>query len=225
MTAVFGEKERKDAFATKRRLLVGWFVVLGIYLAAEVAMAVTNGMMISRTRSRALYIPFMAISITLGILFSCGSLFFFEIKYKLTSRYCRMLRGMQEGLRERSHGTFIEIDPTISEKDGVFFYSLVLDCPPIKRGDITERKVLVERTHSLPALSPGDRINFITHANILVAYEIHSAGVFDDLTDEELSRMESEEFAFAAGGASAEEERKINESGTDEPHSEEESNK
>ena len=57
----------------------------------------------------------------------------------------------------------------------MYFYTLVLDCPPLKRGDITERHILVERTHSLPQMQPGDEVKFVTHANILMAYEITPA--------------------------------------------------
>ena len=55
----------------------------------------------------------------------------------------------------------------------------------MKRGDITVRKILVERTHSLPDFKPGDKIKFITHANILMAYELDMDEVFDSLNSAE----------------------------------------
>lgn len=171
MTALFGEKEKKEAFAEKKKLLIIWFVILGVFVVAEAVMITVNCVLIYTARSRAVYYPFMITSIILSIAFSSFSLFFFSIKYRLTSRYCRMLNGMKFGLKDKGKGKFLEIDPTITEKDGVFFYSLVLDCPPLRRGDITERKILVERTHSLPDFNIGDTIKFITYANMLVAYE------------------------------------------------------
>lgn len=185
MTAVFSEKEKKEAFAEKKKLLTLWFVLLGIYLIAIAVMVTINCVLIYTQRSRAVYIPFTVTSILLSCVFWSGTVFFFSIKYKLTSRYCRMLTGMKEGLKDRGFGTMVEIDPTVTEKDGVFFYSLVLDCPPMKRGDITVRKILVERTHSLPDFKPGDKIKFITHANILMAYELDMDEVFDSLNSAE----------------------------------------
>ncbi len=172
MTAVFSEKEKKEAFAIKKRLWIYWFIALGIYIGALAAMITINVVDVVVNRDRTYYIPFLVTSCALGILFGCGSLFFFSIKFKLTSRYCRMLKNMHDGIKERGHGKFIEIIPDITEKDGVHFYTLALDCPPLRRGDITERHILVERTHSLPPLNIGDEIKFITHANILIAYEI-----------------------------------------------------
>ena len=185
MTAVFSEKEKKEAFAEKKKLLTLWFVCLGIYLVAIAIMITINIVLIYTQRSRAVYIPFTVTSILLSCFFWSGTVFFFSIKYKLTSRYCCMLTGMKEGLKERGFGTMVEIDPVVTEKDGVFFYSLVLDCPPMKRGDITMRKILVERTHSLPDFKPGDKIKFITHANILMAYELDMDEVFNSLSGSE----------------------------------------
>jgi hypothetical protein len=201
VTAVFSEKEKKEVFALKKRLLAYWFTALGVFLAAVIVMIVINCVMIYTSRSRAVHIPFMVTSIVLSVLFSCGSVFFFSIKYKLTSRYCRMLTDMGRGIKERGSGVFIDTDRSITEKNGVYFYSIMLNCPPLKRDDITERKILVERTHSLPAFSPGDRIKFITHANILVAYELDMDGVYENLNSA----------AASGAAASSTEKRKGNE--------------
>ena len=42
MTAVFTEKEKKDAFGERKKLLTIWFVALGVYLALEAAMITVN---------------------------------------------------------------------------------------------------------------------------------------------------------------------------------------
>ena len=171
MTAVFSEQEKRDAFKEKRKLWTLWFIALGVYLLLEAIMITINVVLIVTARDRAVYMPFMIISIVLCVIFGFGSMFFFSIKFRLTSKYCRMFREMKAGLKDRTHGKFVGIETNIVEKDGVFFYSLVLDCPPLRRGDITTRKVLVERNHSLPPFEVGEKIEFITHANILMAYE------------------------------------------------------
>ena len=171
MKAVFTEAEKKKAFKTKKRLFIGWLIVLILTLGALATLITLNMVDVSRTGSRALKTPFMVTSIAILILFCGGSIFFFDIKYRLTSRYCKMLTSIDTGLKERGEGKFIELNKTISEKDGVFFHSLMLDCPPIKRGDVTERKILVEKDHALPKFEVGEKIKFITHANILIAYE------------------------------------------------------
>lgn len=202
MTAVFTEKEKKEAFGERKRLLTLWFVALGVYLALEAVMITLNIVSVVRDRDRSLYVPFMLTSIILCTLFGSGSLFFFAIKYRLTRKYCRMLRDMKQGLKDKGQGVFIAINPEISEKDGVFFYRMVIDCPPMKRGDITTREILIERNHALPAFETGDVIRFITHANILMAYEKvgHTEGKTPTLTDREKAAM-NVETAVEAGAA------------------------
>lgn len=202
MTAVFTEKEKKEAFGERKRLLTLWFVALGVYLALEAVMITLNIVAVVRDRDRSLYVPFMLTSIILCTLFGSGSLFFFAIKYRLTRKYCRMLRDMKQGLKDKGQGVFIAINPEISEKDGVFFYRMVIDCPPMKRGDITTREILIERNHALPAFETGDVIRFITHANILMAYEKvgHTEGKTPVLTDREKAAM-NVETAVEAGAA------------------------
>ncbi len=193
MTAVFSEKEKKQAFSTKKRLLTLWFIALIVTVATIVTLAVINAVQVNRDGDRTLKIPFLITTIALSTLFGGGSIFFFDIKYKLTSRYCKMLTGMKNGIKDHSHGKFIALDRTITEKDGVFFYSILLDCPPMKRGDVTERKILVERTHSLPNFEKGDEIKFITHANILVAYELCMDEVYNRLNENTAKKTEGEE--------------------------------
>lgn len=202
MTAVFTEKEKKEAFGERKRLLTLWFVALGVYLALEAVMITLNIVAVVRDRDRSLYVPFMLTSIILCTLFGSGSLFFFAIKYRLTRKYCRMLRDMKQGLKDKGQGVFIAINPEISEKDGVFFYRMVIDCPPMKRGDITTREILIERNHALPEFETGDVIRFITHANILMAYEKvgHTEGKTPTLTDREKAAM-NVETAVEAGAA------------------------
>lgn len=202
MTAVFTEKEKKEAFGERKRLLTLWFVALGVYLALEAVMITLNIVAVVRDRDRSLYVPFMISSIILCTLFGSGTLFFFAIKFRLTRKYCRMLRDMKQGLKDKGQGVFIAINPEISEKDGVFFYRMVIDCPPMKRGDITTREILIERNHALPAFETGDVIRFITHANILMAYEKvgHTEGKTPTLTDREKAAM-NVETAVEAGAA------------------------
>ena len=86
MTAVFTEKEKKDAFGERKKLLTIWFVALGVYLALEAVMITVNIVKVVQYRDRSLYVPFMLASILLCTLFGSGSLFFFAIKFRLTRK-------------------------------------------------------------------------------------------------------------------------------------------
>lgn len=67
MTAVFSEKEKKEAFAIKRRLWTYWFIALGIYVAALATMITINAVSVVVYRDRSVYIPFLVASCALGI--------------------------------------------------------------------------------------------------------------------------------------------------------------
>ena len=185
MTAVFSKKEIANAFKSRRIMLIVWFCFLALYLGAVATMITINAVEIATERTRETYLPFMVITIVLTMIFASGSLFFFGIKFKLTHRFCNLLTDMEFGLKDRTSGKFIGIDPIIREKDGVFFYSLVLQCAPQKRGDINERKVLIEKDHSLPEFKVGEEIKIITHANVLLAYERVSVSTADKDNDKE----------------------------------------
>lgn len=172
MTALFSEKEKNEAYATRRRLRRRWTLCFMAYLAIAITLITINIVMISTSRSRAVYIPFMITMMILSVIFWSWTVFFRSIEYRLTKCYCIMLEDMEYGGLEKGEGVYLETDAEVKLKDGVYFYSLILDCPPLKRSDVTTRKLLVERTHALPKLDRGDKIKFVAHANRLVAYEL-----------------------------------------------------
>ncbi|MFR6640270.1 MAG: hypothetical protein ACLUSP_02080 [Christensenellales bacterium] len=194
MTAVFTEKEKRRVRRAEKLLTI-WFVALGVYLALEAVMITVNIVKVVQYRDRSLYVPFMLTSILLCTLFGSGSLFFFAIKFRLTRKYCRMLRDMKQGLKDKGQGVFIAIDPEISEKDGVFLqngYRLSAD---------EARRHHHPRGHDraqpfAAAFETGDVIRFVTHANILMAYEKvgHTEGKVPVLTDKEKAKMSDEVF-------------------------------
>lgn len=172
MTTLFSEEDKAAAWRVKKRLLWMWFGLLFIYLAAVGVMMGVNLWQVETTASRALRVPFTVLCVALSVLFGGFSLFFFSIKFRLTRKYCRMLRDIERGLKDTAEGTFLKYDDTVTMKDGVYFYSMELDCKPLRRDDITLRKVLIEQTIPKPDLREGDVLRFTTHANILVSYEI-----------------------------------------------------
>ena len=172
MIKVFSDEEIAKARRTKKNLLLFWFGILFIYLALLGTMMGINIYQVVVYRSRHFHIPFVIVSTILTFAFGAFTMFFFSIKYRLTRKYVKMFRDMEKGLSTLSEGKFIEYDENIIEKDGVFFYSMCLNCKPLKRGDITLRKVLIEHTIPKIDLKSDQKIRFLTHANILREYEI-----------------------------------------------------
>ena len=171
---VFSSEDIRVARSSRKKLLWVWFAVLAVWLAAIGTMIGVNIYQVVVNADRSLHIPFTVLSILLTAVFGGFTLFHFSIKFKLTHKYCRMLRDIERGLKDTMTGTFLRFDDTIQTKDGVYFYDMELDCKPLRRDDITLRKVLIEHTIPHPDFCEGDKIKFTTHANILVSYEVLS---------------------------------------------------
>ncbi|MDE6398070.1 MAG: hypothetical protein K2L51_01990 [Clostridiales bacterium] len=176
MTNVFSEEEKAKARRTKKRLFWSWFACLIAAVAIVLTLVLVDLYLVGEKRVRS-YTPMLAfLSALVGTGFACGSLFFFAIKYRLTRKYVRMLRDMDRGLKDAFEGTFLGYEDAISMKDGVYFYSMVLKTRPLRRDDITERKLLIEQTVPKIPLGEGAKLRLVSHANIMVAYEILDAG-------------------------------------------------
>ncbi|WP_251616787.1 hypothetical protein [Pumilibacter muris] len=172
MTDVFGKEEKAAARREKKFLFWTWFALL-VAVAAVVATLVTLSVyMVEVQRNRGFTFLFGAISAIITIAFACYSLFFFSIKYRLTRKYVAMLKDMERGLKDTFEGKFLGYDNSVGMKDGVYFYSMLLKTRPLRRGDIDERKLLIEYTVPKIELEEGTKLKLVSHANILMAYEI-----------------------------------------------------
>ena len=172
MTDVFGKEEKAAARREKKFLFWTWFALL-VAVAAVVATLVTLSVyMVEVQRNRGFTFLFGAISAIITIAFACYSLFFFSIKYRLTRKYVAMLKDMERGLKDTFEGKFLGYDNSVGMKDGVYFYSMLLKTRPLRRDDIDERKLLIEHTVPKIELNEGDKLRLVSHANILISYEI-----------------------------------------------------
>lgn len=172
MTYVISEEEKAAARNQKKRLFWSWFAILAAVVLVVLALILIDLYLVEVRRVRT-YTPLCAfVSALLGVGFACGSLFFFAIKYRLTRKYVRMLRDMDSGLKDTVEAKFMGYEDAISMKDGVYFYTMVLKTRPLRRDDIDERKLLVEQTVPKIPLQEGTKLKVVSHANILIGYEI-----------------------------------------------------
>ena len=148
-------------------ILISYLLLFAVFLTVVFCIAFVP----SRDFSRRYQWILIIINITITTLFLCGSLFFYGLKFRRVRYYARMFRDMESGLKDEATGIFVEYDKTLTTKDGLTFYSLVLDAVPLRRDDISIRKVLIEHTRPKPDLLEGERVKVVTHANILVAWE------------------------------------------------------
>ena len=167
MNQVFSDSEISRARHLKRMMLILYFLSLGVFLGIALVLIFAP----SRAWSRDNQVVLIIAGVTLTTLFGGFSLFFFGVKFRLVRHYARMFRDMKSGLKDEVVGVFVEFDESLSTKDGLTFYSLVLDNLALRREDISIRKVLIEHTRPKPELTAGQKVRVVTHANILISWE------------------------------------------------------
>ena len=172
MTDVFSQSEKAAARREKKILFWTWFAITAAYVALMATLIATDLVLVSVHRNRNHTLWMGALSMLATVAYVCFTLFFFSIKYRLTRKYVRMLRDMDRGLKDTFEGRFMGYDDAIGMKDGVYFYSMLLKTRPLRRDDIDERKLLIEHTVPKIELNEGDKLRLVSHANILISYEI-----------------------------------------------------
>ena len=172
MIYVFGDKDKAAARREKSVLFWTWFATLIVALIIIAALVTVSMYLVGVKRNRDYTVLMGVIAGFVAVAFGCYSLFFFSIKYRLTRKYVAMLKDMERGLKDTFEGKFLGYDNSVGMKDGVYFYSMLLKTRPLRRGDIDERKLLIEYTVPKIELEEGTKLKLVSHANILMAYEI-----------------------------------------------------
>ena len=110
------------------------------------------------------------------------SFIYLGIPYKRAKAYFRLLDDFKVGQKVKNTGTFLQNDISITEINGVEFYSMIVLEWSEKTQTFMRRHVLVDKEKPLPELKNGDIINYVTHANVLLVYVLKSEDeIFDDI--------------------------------------------
>lgn len=171
MTQFFNANELNVAKKQKRKTLLIYFIILGVYLFISLGLWLWF-----RT------LPYMSKTITtiklihypITFVFVIFSFIYLGIKYKRINRYFRIVRNLVTGLKETSTGSFFEYDESLRTKDGVDFKSLVFIEWNKYRDDFFERHVLVLREMEFPKFEENQNVRYVTQGNVLISYEILS---------------------------------------------------
>lgn len=113
-----------------------------------------------------------ALNIILTAAYFCGLWLFFSIKFRLTQCYYKTLKSIFTGIVEENTGKFLRFEDTITQKDGVDYYIMIMEEKVIKRPDMPQRRVLIRKDLPHPPFSQGDYLKYHTHAGILLDYTI-----------------------------------------------------
>ena len=171
MQVIFTQKEIDDVMKKKKSYVILFLCLLTAYLVLTVGMFVLFWVIVNEQGDRTLQTPFTVISIALSLAFIGGSIFIGDLKYRYVKAKCKLFTSIRKGDKEYNHGTVIEIDRSEKQKDDVWFYSLVVECPPVRREQQNIRHLLIENDRPMPDLKAGDEINFVAYSSVLVVFE------------------------------------------------------
>ncbi len=171
MTQFFESSEFNVAKKQRRKTLLIYFIILGVYLFISIGLWLWF-----RT------LPYMSQTITtiklihypITFIFVIFSFIYLGIKYKRINKYYKMVKNFITGLKETSTGSFFEYDESLRTKDGVDFKSLVFIEWNKYRDDFFERHVLVLKEKEFPKFEENQNVRYVTQGNVLISYEILS---------------------------------------------------
>ncbi|MBQ9734744.1 MAG: hypothetical protein IJV95_02675 [Clostridia bacterium] len=171
MVEYFLEKHYLDAKKQRKTTLNIYFMIMGLYLIASVALYWWYRTL-PYLHSNITTVKIIHYSLTaIAVIFS---FIYLGIPYKRVNRYYKLTYNLMTGIRETSTGSFFEYDETLQDKDGVDFKSLVFIEWNKYKNDFFERKVLVFDEMPFPELKENQNVKYITQGNVLISYEILS---------------------------------------------------
>jgi hypothetical protein len=176
MVNIYEKEDYESAYSSKMRILRGFFISLAIVLAVTIAIFVYY---VRLEYNTPLKNTLMIANICISSIYAITMFFIFSIKYKRVASYVRMLNDMKNGLSSEGVNAYVRTDSSVTVKDGVDFISIVVLQWSEKKQEFFERNILFDIEKPLPAFKKGDVIRHITHANILMAYELNSSAIFE----------------------------------------------
>ena len=176
MVNVYKSEDYTSANSSKKAILRGFYISLAIVLAICIGIFVFY---IFQEFDTPLARPLLLTNIIISSVYAIVMFFIFSIKYKRVASYVKMLVDMQLGIKVEGVNTYVRTDSSIVKKDGVDFISLIVLDWSEKKQEYFERRILLDVEKPVPDFKAGDVIRHVTHANILMAYELASDTIFE----------------------------------------------
>lgn len=176
MIAIYDNKDYAVVKAQRKRLLIAFWVTLGILLALDIGVFVFYTLQEFETPYKA---PLLAFEIVTCAIFVVVFYPVMAIKYKRVNDYYKMLADISCGITVDGTNTFVGVDGTVTVKDGVSFINLVFLEWSEKKQEYFERNVLFDVEKPVPDFKKGDVVHHVTQGNVLIAYELRREDIFE----------------------------------------------
>lgn len=184
MVQLYKESDYENALNLKKKLLLFYFIGLSVFVVAAVVFFILYMSLpyASTPEIIGLGNTYLVINCIITGVAIVLSFIYLGIPYKRAKAYFRLLDDFKVGQKVKNTGTFLQNDISITEINGVEFYSMIVLEWSEKTQTFMRRHVLVDKEKPLPELKNGDIINYVTHANVLLVYALKSEDeIFDDI--------------------------------------------
>lgn len=186
MVQLYKQSDYENAFNLKKKLLIFYFIGLSVFLIGAIVFFILYLSLpyASTPEIEAKGTLYMIINCVITGIAVILSFIYLGIPYKRAKAYFTLLDDFRIGQKVKNQGTFLQNDISVTEINGVDFHSMIILEWSEKTQTFMKRHVLVDKEKPLPELKNGDIINYITHANVLLAYALKSEeDVFEELID------------------------------------------
>ncbi len=176
MINVYKESDYEEAYKLKKKLLVAYFIVLGLGIAACATLFVLflrlPYLSSPTLRSqRNLYLFIICVISGVEVVFSY---IYLGIPYKRARSRFFLLDDVKNGKKELNEGTFLQNEEYVTEVGNVDYRVMVVLEWSEKTQEYMRRNVLVDKEKPLPNLKTSDIIVYTTYSNVLLSYGLKS---------------------------------------------------
>lgn len=168
METIFQDQDLIAAFSQKRRLFWIYIAVAAVFAALLIGCIVW---FVSLPYEDDLaYLPQLIFCVG-ACLFIIFSYVYLGIKFQRSRKYYKMISSLSIGIKHVNNSYFLRYDePEL--KDSVDYYVLTMCEWSKKKSEYLDRKIYCDKEKPLPAFQAGDKVRYLTHGNIMIAYEI-----------------------------------------------------
>lgn len=168
METIFQDQDLIAAFSQKRRLFWIYIAVAAVFAALLIGCIVW---FVSLPYEDDLaYLPQLILCVG-ACLFIIYSYVYLGIKFQRSRKYYKMISSLSIGIKHVNNSYFLRYDePEL--KDSVDYYVLTMCEWSKKKSEYLDRKIYCDKEKPLPAFQAGDKVRYLTHGNIMIAYEI-----------------------------------------------------
>ena len=168
METIFQDQDLIAAFSQKRRLFWIYIAVAAVFAALLIGCIVW---FVSLPYEDDLaYLPQLILCVG-ACLFIIFSYVYLGIKFQRSRKYYKMISSLSIGIKHVNNSYFLRYDePEL--KDSVDYYVLTMCEWSKKKSEYLDKKIYCDKEKPLPAFQAGDKVRYLTHGNIMIAYEI-----------------------------------------------------